>query len=132
MVAALRQRAFERIIGWNLHPEMLARLADVAKEAGLPFEEVLVDIYADEAITGTAMDKRDDLNRMLTDCRKGKIDKVLIKAIHRLARNTADCLTIIRDLPYDRPTTTMSSLGKIIPGFSALSRGSCHDVIRPR
>ena len=58
----------------------------------------LVDIYADEAVTGTQMEKRDDLNRMLADCRKGKIDKVLIKAIHRLARNTADCLTIIRDL----------------------------------
>ncbi len=58
----------------------------------------LVDIYADEASTGTQMEKRDDLNRMLADCKKGKIDKVLIKAIHRLARNTADCLRIIRDL----------------------------------
>ena len=28
--AALRQRAFERVIGWNLHPEMLSRLADTA------------------------------------------------------------------------------------------------------
>ncbi len=36
--AALSQRGFERVIGWNLHPEMLSRLADTAAEAGLPFE----------------------------------------------------------------------------------------------
>ena len=41
----------------------------------------LVDVYADEGITGTRMDKREDLNRLLTDCRKGKIDKVLVKSI---------------------------------------------------
>jgi site-specific DNA recombinase len=58
----------------------------------------LMDVYADEGISGTAMDKRDDLNRLISDCKKGKIDKILIKAFHRLARNTTDCLTIIRDL----------------------------------
>ena len=41
--AALRQRAFERVVGWNLHPEMLPRLAEVAEEAGLPFEAVDLD-----------------------------------------------------------------------------------------
>lgn len=58
----------------------------------------LVDIYADEGLTGTRMEKRDDLDRLITDCKKGKIDKVLIKSISRLARNTADSLTILRDL----------------------------------
>jgi ornithine cyclodeaminase len=38
--AALEQRAFDRVIGWNLHPEMLPGLAEVAAEAGLPFEAV--------------------------------------------------------------------------------------------
>ena len=38
--AALEQRAFERVIGWNLHPEMLPALEAVAAEAGLPFEAV--------------------------------------------------------------------------------------------
>ena len=38
--AALEQRSFERVIGWNLHPEMLPGLAAVADEAGLPFEAV--------------------------------------------------------------------------------------------
>ena len=41
--AALEQRSFERVIGWNLHPEMLPRLAAVAEEAGLPFEAVELD-----------------------------------------------------------------------------------------
>lgn len=38
--AALEQRAFDRVIGWNLHPEMLPGLAAVADEVGLPFEPV--------------------------------------------------------------------------------------------
>jgi alanine dehydrogenase len=38
--AALEQRAFEKVIGWNLHPEMLPNIETVAEEAGLPFEAV--------------------------------------------------------------------------------------------
>ncbi len=38
--AALEQRKFEKIIGWNLEPEKLSVLAEIAAEAGLPFEAV--------------------------------------------------------------------------------------------
>lgn len=38
--AALEQRAFEKVIGWNYHPEMLPNLAKVAEEVGVPFEAV--------------------------------------------------------------------------------------------
>ena len=38
--AALEQRSFEKVIGWNYHPEMLPNIAKVAEEAGLPFEAV--------------------------------------------------------------------------------------------
>ena len=38
--AALEQRQFESVIGWNLHPAALLRLDTVAKEAGLPFKAV--------------------------------------------------------------------------------------------
>jgi len=41
--AALEQRAFEKVIGWNFHPEMLPNLQKVADEAGLPFEAVELD-----------------------------------------------------------------------------------------
>ncbi|SIS80389.1 iminosuccinate reductase BhcD [Paracoccus saliphilus] len=40
MKAAARVGNFERVIGWNPHPEMLTRLADTAAELGLPFEAV--------------------------------------------------------------------------------------------
>ena len=58
----------------------------------------LVDIYADAGLTGTRMDKRDEFNRMLEDCRKGKIDKILVKSTSRFARNTRDCLAVLRQL----------------------------------
>lgn len=58
----------------------------------------LVDVYADEGLTGTRMDKREDFNRMLADCRKGKIDKILVKTISRFARNIRDCLASLREL----------------------------------
>ncbi|MCA0963146.1 iminosuccinate reductase BhcD [Salipiger bermudensis] len=38
--AALEQREFEKVVGWNLHPEMLPNLEKVAQEAGVPFEAV--------------------------------------------------------------------------------------------
>lgn len=49
MRAAVRQRAFEKVIGWNLHPEMLSRLEDTAAELGLPFEAVELDQLGAEA-----------------------------------------------------------------------------------
>ena len=58
----------------------------------------LVDIYADEAVSGTKMDKREDFNRLLADCRKGRIDRVLVKSISRFSRNTKDCLAALREL----------------------------------
>ncbi|NLR97548.1 ornithine cyclodeaminase family protein [Rhizobium sp. P38BS-XIX] len=47
--AALKQRAFEKVVGWNLHPDMLSRLEEVAKEEGLPFEAVNLDRLGAEA-----------------------------------------------------------------------------------
>lgn len=38
--SALEQRDFEKVIGWNFHPEMLPNIEKVANEAGLPFESV--------------------------------------------------------------------------------------------
>ena len=56
----------------------------------------LVDIYADEGITGTRADKRDEFNRMIADCRKGKIDRIITKSLSRFARNTVDVLQYTR------------------------------------
>ncbi|ASP22769.1 delta(1)-pyrroline-2-carboxylate reductase [Antarctobacter heliothermus] len=38
--AALEQRTFDKVIGWNYHPEMLPNIEKVATEAGVPFEAV--------------------------------------------------------------------------------------------
>lgn len=38
--AAARVRNFDRVIAWNLHPEMLPKLGAIAAELGLPFEAV--------------------------------------------------------------------------------------------
>lgn len=58
----------------------------------------LVDIYADEGLSGTASEKRESFQRMMADCRRGLIDQILVKSISRFARNTKDCLASIREL----------------------------------
>lgn len=54
-------------------------------------------IYADEAMSGTK-DNREEFNRMVDDCKAGKIDLIITKAISRFARNTATLLSTIREL----------------------------------
>lgn len=58
----------------------------------------LVDIYADEAITGTQVKKREDFQRLINDCMNGLVDMVITKSISRFARNTLDTLKYVRKL----------------------------------
>lgn len=58
----------------------------------------LVGIFADKGITGTSMKKRDEFNKMLRLCYKGKIDMIIVKSISRFARNTLDVIKITRKL----------------------------------
>ena len=58
----------------------------------------LADIYADEGITGTSLEKRDEFKRMLQDCRAGKIQRVLVKSVSRFARNTLELIETTREL----------------------------------
>ena len=44
------------------------------------------------------MDRREEFQRMLKDCRRGKIDRIIVKSISRFARNTKDCLSVLREL----------------------------------
>ena len=55
--AAVEQRAFEKVVAWNPHPEMLPKLGAVAEEVGLPFEAISakeVGAQADVIITITS------------------------------------------------------------------------------
>ena len=61
-------------------------------------EYKFVDIYADEGITGTSMEKRNDFRRMFRDCKKGLIDRIIVKSMSRFARNTEEMLTALRAL----------------------------------
>lgn len=55
-------------------------------------------IYADEGISGTNTKKREQFNRMIEDCKVGKIDMIITKSISRFARNTLDTLNYVRTL----------------------------------
>ena len=57
-----------------------------------------VEVYADDGISGTNTKKRDEFNRMIDDCKAGKIDMILTKSISRFSRNTVDCLKYTREL----------------------------------
>lgn len=56
-----------------------------------------VGVYADEALTGTK-DNRKNFQRLLADCRNGKIDMILTKSVSRFARNTLTLLETVREL----------------------------------
>lgn len=61
-------------------------------------EWIFVEVYADEAISGTQTKKRNDFLRMISDAMAGKIDLILTKSISRFARNTVDTLNYVRML----------------------------------
>lgn len=56
-----------------------------------------VGVYADEAISGTK-EKRKNFQRLLDDCRDGRIDLIITKSISRFARNTVTLLETVREL----------------------------------
>lgn len=61
-------------------------------------EMEFVDIYADEGITGTCVNKRDEFKRMMKDAANGKIDRIFVKSVSRFARNSLECIESIRKL----------------------------------
>ena len=56
----------------------------------------LVEVYADEGISGTQTTKRIAFQRMINDAIEGKIDLIITKSISRFARNTLDTLKYVR------------------------------------
>jgi DNA invertase Pin-like site-specific DNA recombinase len=51
-----------------------------------------VGLYADEGTRRTSTRNRKEFNRMLEECKKGKIDLIVVKDVSRFARNVVDCL----------------------------------------
>lgn len=56
-----------------------------------------IGIFADRGYTGTK-DTRPEFQKMMSLCRQGKIDLILVKSISRFARNTIIVLGYIREL----------------------------------
>ena len=78
-------------------------------------------VYADEAVTGTK-EERENFQRLISDCKAGKIDMVITKSISRFARNTVTLLETVRDLKSigidiffeEQNIHTMSSDGELM------------------
>lgn len=63
----------------------------------------LVNIYADEGISGTSLQHRDAFLQMIADCEAGKIDLIVTKSVSRFARNVLDCIGYARALAAMNP-----------------------------
>lgn len=78
-------------------------------------------VYTDEALTGTK-DDRENFQRLIADCRAGKIDMVITKSISRFARNTLTLLNTVREFKElgvdvyfeEQDIHTMSSDGELM------------------
>ena len=73
----------------RLHYEKTIRENEEWEYAGL---------YLEAGVSGTKAETRPELMRLMEDCRNGKVDLVLTKSISRFARNTSDCLEMVRTL----------------------------------
>ena len=69
----------EAILGANIFRDFFAGIRDIVGGRSGAYEKEL-------------------RKRMMADCRKGKIDRILVKSVSRFARNTRDCLSALREL----------------------------------
>lgn len=84
-------------------------------------------VYADEGISGTRAE-RPEFQRLLTDCRAGKIDLIITKSVTRLARNTVTLLETVRELKTlgievffeNENIWTMSEIGELMLSLLAM------------
>ena len=80
----------------NITKEIYNELHDVVEVIKNNKEWIFSGIYADKAITGTKVDKREEFQRLIQDCMDGKIDMIIAKSLPRFARNTLDTLKYVR------------------------------------
>jgi len=83
-------------------------------------------VYADEALTGTK-DAREEFQRLISDCKAGLIDMIVVKSISRFARNTFTMLKTVRELKAlgidvffeEQNLHTLSAEGEMVLTFLA-------------
>ena len=82
-------------------------------------------VYVDKAVTGTKS-TRTEFQKMIKDCKDGKIDMIITKSISRFARNTVTMLETVRELKnlgidvYFEKKDFDTAESPILRGFSAL------------
>ena len=99
MLTALRVAAYTRVSSGKdtmLH-SLSAQVSYYSKYIQEHPGWVYCGVYSDEAITGTK-ESRKNFQKLLEDCKAGKIDLVITKSISRFARNTVTLLENIREL----------------------------------
>lgn len=79
-------------------------------------------VYADEDYNDTK-ETRPEFQRMLADCRAGKINLILVKSISRFSRNTVILLNIVRELKLLSCTTPNLSEAQIETAFIFMLNG---------
>ena len=67
----------------------------------------LVEIYQDEGISATTVEKRLGFQKMIADAVDGKIDLILTKSISRFGRNIVDILNNLRTLSALNPPVSV-------------------------
>ena len=55
-------------------------------------------VYLEAGVSGTKTEIRPELQRLIADCKEGRINLILTKSISRFSRNTSDCLEMVRTL----------------------------------
>ena len=58
----------------------------------------MVEIFADEGISGMKVKNRPEFQRMIRMCELHQMDLIVTKSVSRFARNTVDSLTTVRQL----------------------------------
>ena len=98
--AKLRVAAYARVSSDSADQlnSYLAQVDYYTRHIGENPDWELADLYADEGISGLGTRNRDEFNRMMADCRAGKVDRILVKSMSRFARNTSDFLLAMREL----------------------------------
>lgn len=67
----------------------------------------MVEIYQDEGISATTVEKRLGFQKMIADAVAGKIDMILTKSISRFGRNIVDILNNLRTLSALNPPVSV-------------------------
>jgi DNA invertase Pin-like site-specific DNA recombinase len=95
----LRVAAYARVSrdGESMLRSFAAQVSYYSKHIQSNPEWEYVGVYADEALSGCNAE-RPEFQRLLADCRAGKVDLVLTKAVSRFARNTLTTLEVTREL----------------------------------